>query len=269
MKWFNSFVDLLVVKPKVTAESTPILIASALHQELTPFLKKHKWTPEAHDKNVKRLNFANSKGQKFNLIAYSLNQMGMPLNGVALTKVIEQYNPRYVIFIGSCAGLNPKTSKNKDGNTEGDVLIPEYIYAYDSGKYNDKGEFKIEHRHYDVGRNIRGIAADMLEVKVQGRRFKVTQDCGFCSGASVMSNKERINEITKSSNRKLAGLDMEAYVLACINNQFPLTETLVIKGIMDFGKKKSDSFKKKALDNSATIANDLVKYIIEKADDYL
>jgi nucleoside phosphorylase len=243
-------------------EKYSILVASALREELTPFLKGENWTNAKHDKNIRIFNKTNSRRRNFNVVSYSINKMGMPINGVGLTKVIERYEPKYVIFIGTCAGLNPKSSSNKSGNSEGDVLIPDYIYAYDSGKHNDKGEFKIEHRHYDVSQNLRGIAIDMLE-EIRKTRFEVDTDCGFCSGASVVSNKDMRDAIVNDANRKVAGFDMEAYVLACINNEYPNVETIVIKGIMDFGKKKSDSNKKKAKENCAKIAKELVSYIIE------
>ena len=136
--------------------------------------------------------------------------MGLPVNGVALTNVIRNYEPRYVIFIGTCAGLNPGDNK------KGDVLIPEYVYAYDSGKYDDTGKFKVEHRHYDLSQTIRTMASDMIQKNAK-YKFGIEQNCGFCSGASVVSNKTKRNQIIKGKNRKVAGFDMEAYSLAVIN----------------------------------------------------
>ena len=182
--------------------------------------------------------------------------MGLPVNGVALTNVIRNYEPRYVIFIGTCAGLNPGDNK------KGDVLIPEYVYAYDSGKYDDTGKFKVEHRHYDLSQTIRTMASDMIQKNAK-YKFGIEQNCGFCSGASVVSNKTKRNQIIKGKNRKVAGFDMEAYSLAVINQFCIGVDTIVIKGIMDFGEKKSDLWKEKAKNNSALIANDLINYMIE------
>ncbi|MFB6344074.1 hypothetical protein ACE1ET_20315 [Saccharicrinis sp. FJH62] len=245
-----------------SVDTYPILVASALHEEMTPLLAGKKWSYISDDQNIRQYKVTNSKKRSYNVISYSLNRMGMPMNGVGITKTIEILKPKYVIFIGTCAGLNKKTDTNTNGENEGDVLIPDYIYAYDSGKHNDKGVFKVEHRHYDVSQNLRSIVSDMLQT-IRKPRFKVELDCGFCSGASVVSYKKMRDNIIKSANRKVAGFDMEAYVLACINQLYPNIETIVLKGIMDFGEHKDDKFKRKAKVNSAKIADELINYIVE------
>jgi nucleoside phosphorylase len=235
-----------------------ILIASALNEELNPFLRLHrgKWSYLDKAKSLKTFKIKNSKQTEFNILTYSVDKMGLPVNGIALTDIIRKYQPRYVIYIGTCAGLHPTE------NNEGDVLIPEYVYAYDSGKYDDKGIFRVEHRHYDLSQTLRTMASDMIE-KNSKYRFGIEQNCGFCSGASVVSNKTKRNQIIKGKNRKVAGFDMEAYSLAVINQFCDDVDTIVIKGIMDFGEKKDDKFKTKAKNNCARIANDLIIYMIE------
>lgn len=235
-----------------------IMVASALNEEMAPFIKYHKgnWKYLNKEKTLKTFKIKNSKGTEFNVLTYSVDKMGLPVNGVALTDVIRKFSPRYVLFIGTCAGLHP------DNHNEGDVLIPEYVYAYDSGKYDDKGKFKVEHRHYDLSQTLRTLASDMFEEKAK-YRFNVEQNCGFCSGASVVSNKTKRKQIIDGKNRKVAGFDMEAYSLAVINQFCSGVETIVIKGIMDFGEQKDDKFKTKAKNNCAKVANDLIHYIVE------
>jgi hypothetical protein len=235
-----------------------VLVASALNEEMAPFLKQYKgeWKYLNKEKTLKTFQVKNNKGTIFNILVYSVDKMGLPVNGVALTNVINTYNPRYIIFIGTCAGLQP------ENNHEGDILIPEYVYAYDSGKYDDKGVFKVEHRHYDLSQTLRTMVSDMIE---QNRKYKfgIEQNCGFCSGASVVSNKIRRNQIIRGKNRKVAGFDMEAYAIAVINQFCLNVDAIVIKGIMDFGEKKEDKYKTVAKRNSARVANDLILYMIE------
>lgn len=235
-----------------------IMIASALNEEMHEFTSLHSgnWKYLDSEKIFKKLVIKNSKGTEFNILIYSPDKMGLPINGVTLTNVIRRFNPRNVIFIGTCAGLIP------DDNKEGDVLVPEYVYAYDSGKYDDKGKFVIEHRHYDLSQSLRNMLSDMINSKTK-YKFGVEQNCGFCSGASVVSNKSKRNQIIKGKNRKVAGFDMEAYSLAVINQFCTEVDTIVLKGIMDFGEKKSDKFKTAAKRNSAKLANDLICYMIE------
>lgn len=253
--------DDIIIKRSLNVIPLPIkydfLVASALQEELDPLLKGKEWGYLDEQKIAKTIRVVNSRGYIYNIILYSINKMGMPFNGVAITRIIEQQKPQYVLFIGTCAGLK------KSGNLkEGDILIPDYIYSYDSGKYNDKGHFEIEHRHYDVSSSLICLVNDMIN-KHRKYKFTIVPSCGFCSGASVVSSKEMRNKITQEANRKVLGFDMEAYVIAVINQLYSDVETLVIKGIMDFGENKTDKFKEKAKVNAAKVANDLLNYIIE------
>lgn len=262
--------DVVLIKSQTDAKETSVvvtplpvkhhfLVASALQEEIKPLLKdKKKWEYFDDQKITKTSKLSNSKGNVYNVLLYSINKMGMPINGVAITKIIEQHKPKYLLFIGTCGGLK-KTNKLK----EGDILVPEYIYSYDSGKHNDKGKFEIEHRQYEVSPSLIGMANDMMSIKNKKYKFNVKPSCGFCSGASVVSSKLMRNRITKKANRKVLGFDMEAYVIAVINHLYPDVETLVIKGIMDFGKNKGDEFKEIAINNAAEFAYDLMEYIIE------
>jgi nucleoside phosphorylase len=233
------------------------LVVSALQEEMEPFLKGKKYTYINNQSELKKYVVQNSKGSNYNILCYSSNKMGMPYNGVSISRIIERYSPRYVIFIGTCAGI-----KKGANLKEGDVLIPEYIYAYDSGKYDNKGIFQIEHRHYDVSSSLRTLAHDMIS-KGTNYSFSIKHSCGFCSGSSVVSSKEMVKKIETDANRKVLGFDMEAYVIAVINHLYKEVDTIVIKSIMDFGVNKGDTFKKKAKENSAQVADDLIKYIID------
>lgn len=238
----------------------PFLVASALQEELDPLLALHKHAKYLPDEPMaKTLALFNSNGKVFNIIAYSINKMGMPFNAVALTRIIEKFKPTYVIFIGTCGGL-----RKNNGFKEGDVLIPEYIYAYDHGKYDDTGKFQIEHRHYDVSDLLRTLTADMIQENKKQYRFNFDLQCGFCSGSSVVSFSQMRDRIKKVANRKVMGFDMEAYVLAIIKQLYADVHTLVIKGVMDFGARKKDTHKKAAKQNAATLANDLLKFIVDK-----
>ncbi|WP_317898935.1 5'-methylthioadenosine/S-adenosylhomocysteine nucleosidase family protein [Aurantibacillus circumpalustris] len=235
-----------------------ILLASALQSEIEPILKskKIKWDYLDEQKIIKTASVKDSIGNVYNVLVFSKNQMGMPITGVALTQVIEKYKPKYVLFVGTCAGLKKDKNLNK-----GDVLIPEYIYCHDSGRHGKSG-FKFEHRHYDVGPSLHQMANDMILNSKYN--FNINTDCGFCSGASVISNAQMRDQIIKAAGRKVLGLDMEAYVIAIINQLYTDVETIVIKGIMDFGVRKNDEFKKLAISNAIKVSFDLMNYIIRK-----
>ena len=69
--------------------------------------------------------------------------------------------------------------------------------------------------------------------------------------------------------RKVTGLDMEAYSLACIHNILKEEgkKVAVVKGIMDFGKMKIESEKNNSKElaktNSAQFTLGLIEYIYD------
>jgi nucleoside phosphorylase len=233
-----------------------VLVASALHEEVQPLLKGKHWDYVHEEKHAKTYRVSDVYGTVYHILCYSPNKMGMPYNGVALTKIIEQFGPRILLFIGTCAGFD-KTKKIKKGA----VLVPEYIYDYGSGKHQKK-KFFTEYRPYDVSSSLLTFLEDMINQRSLPYDFNVELSCGFCSGASVVDSRSLKQAIEKKAGRKVLGFDMEAYVIAVINSLYHNTEALVLKGIMDFGVKKTDKDKKRAKANAAKVTDDLVTYLV-------
>ena len=99
--------------------------------------------------------------------------------------------------------------------------------------------------------------------------IKTKTDEHFCSGAAIIDNAAKRDEIKSIAPRKVSGLDMEAYSIACINNILKVEgkKLSVIKGIMDFCENKAGSEKaenkKLAISNSAKFTKELIMYIDE------
>lgn len=236
-----------------------ILVAAALAEELNAFYKIKK---SAFAKKVKlegqvfevkwKIN-----GQQVKVLTYTPNQMGMPYNAAALATVVALHKPDYTLFIGTCACLNDEKK------AYGDVLIPSRVFSYESGKYRD-GKFLPDYISFETGDLLRKKAEE-LKTRVVNT-FQIITDEQFCSGAAVIDDEEKRNHIIDHSARKVTGLDMEAYSVACLNSILkPKHELLVIKGIMDFAKNKftteATGSKELAKTNSAQVAFQLIEYI--------
>ncbi len=268
-----------------------ILVAAALDEELSLFLNREKnekhWDYVDENNLIKSYRVSDVYGNVHHILCYSPDHMGMAYNAVGLTKIIEKYNPKFVLFIGTCADLSGETGanfkkfinrsikflqsliqskdqvdvKNKSLDLkEGNVLIPKYIFDYGSGKHNGD-KFQHEFRPYNVSESLVALANDMLRRKNRSYDFKVDSSCGFCTGSAVVNSKKVRKKIKIIANRKVRGLDMEGYVIAVINH-ICKTEAIVIKGIMDFGSGKTDEYKNAAIENSAKVADDLIAEIV-------
>jgi len=254
------------IKPRQKVQILPpqydYLVCSALQEELMAFYElsssfKKKRHLEEGDVEVA----IKIKNRNVKILTYSSAKMGMPYNAAALMKIISKHNPKYTFFIGTCAGLNKKKQKY------GDVLIPDCVFSYESGKHTEGNVFLPDHINFETDGEIRRYA-EIIKKKF-ANKFNVFTDENFCSGAAVIDNMEKRDKIINDSPRKVTGLDMEAFAIACINNILKVDKKKlsVVKSIMDFGENKSKSEAKKnkelAKNNSAKFAFELLKYIEE------
>jgi len=247
-------------KPVKAKETYNFLIVAALQEELNEFYKVN----QSFKKKAKKDGGAyevtyKSSGQKIKILTYTPNKMGMPFNAAALMNIISIHEPIYTIMIGTCACIAKK-------HKLGDVLVPDRVFSYESGKY-EKGEFKPDYSAHSTGEELRK-QAELLKSEITTAKlgYNVTTDEDFCSGGAVVDDLEISKEIIKNCGRKLSGLDMEAYAIACINTVLKGNkELLVVKGISDYAKEKGKSEeggkKELAKRNSANFAYELVKHL--------
>ena len=256
------FLDAFKTTTSVKAKETyNFLVVAALQEELNEFFKVNQSFKKKKKKEGGAFEISyTSKGKQINILTYTPNKMGMPFNAAALMNIISIHKPIYTIMIGTCACIA------KDHKL-GDVLIPDRVFSYESGKY-EKGEFKPDYATHSTGEELRK-QAELLKSLLTGKlKYNVTTDEDFCSGGAVVDDLEISKEIIKRCGRKLSGLDMEAYSLACINTVLKgVNELLVVKGISDFAKDKGETEskgkKELAKTNSAHFAFELIKHLQE------
>lgn len=244
-------------------ETYNFLVVAALQEELSAFTELTSKLARIKKLSSGAVEYSYKKTIKKNykILTYTSNKMGMAYNAASIMRVIMHHQPLFIFFIGTCAGLN------SDEQKPGDVLVPHFIYNYESGKHTDNGEFKPDHICLETDEEVRKYA-EIIKKKVD-KDFNVFTDENFCSGSAVVDNIEKRKKIVEQIPRKVTGLDMEAYSLACINNILKEEgkKVSVIKGIMDFGQDKTASEKadnkQKAKVNSAKFTLALIEYVEE------
>ncbi len=258
----SSWESLFQTRRIESRETYNFLIVAALMEELNEFynLNEQFSTQEAKEGGAFEVSctIANSNVK---ILTYTPNLMGMPYSAAAIMRIIEVHQPVFTLMIGTCARI-------KGSHDLGDVLIPNKVFSYESGKY-ENGLFIPDYESYSLGENLRKQAERLKAIINKSLSYKVATDIDFCSGAAVVDDSELSEKIIERCSRKLAGLDMEAYSLACINNivRAAQKEVLVVKGISDFAKNKGvaeqQGNKELAKRNSADFAYRLIQHLQE------
>lgn len=247
------------ITPISSRESYNFMVVAALQEELNEFYNQNKGftKPIPKEGGASVISFQYKK-RDVKILTFATNNMGMPINAAQIMKIISLHQPIYTIMIGTCACI-------KKDHKLGDVLIPKRVFSYESGKY-ENGVFDPDYEAKPTGELLRKEAELLKSRIITKLKYNVTTDEDFCSGGAVIDDKAMSDEIVKRCGRKLSGLDMEAYAIACINSiLFPDKELLIIKAISDYAKNKTESEEKGnkelAKKNSSHYAFELIKHL--------
>lgn len=238
------------------------LVVAALQEELNYFIKLLEGSDEQLDSDVEvyKLSLENND---FEILVFTPNKMGMPYTSAKVMQVINKYSPRFIFMIGTCAGIT-KYKKH----ALGDVLIPCRVFSYESGKLQD-GKFLPDYRNYELSNTLLRYATSLVGQFQDKAGYQVFTDEDLCSGAAVIDDSIKIEEIENLGSVKLTGLDMEGYAIGCLNDILRgSNDLLVVKSISDYAVRKGESEGKGnkvlAMKNSADFTFKLIKYIEKK-----
>lgn len=217
-----------------------------------------------------------TKGDQSRKIIAAVNdQMGMVATSALSTKMMMKFRPRYIFLTGISAGIRKK------GVNYGDILIPDICWDYNSGKIS---EFKAKTDDSDQQFTKMIFEPDprslALHASLRAKLVELSNDADFlksihkawtgqsaktelkaivgplASGSEVVASSARLSKI-KEQNRKLIGIEMEAYGLFYACHQYSNQKILpiVIKSVCDFGtKSKNDKHQKYAAFTSTRFA---------------
>ena len=208
--------------------------------------------------------FFERDGQRHKVITCQQSVMGMTATTMLAAKAIEHFRPKYLIMTGIAAGIGEESAQ-----LYGDVIVPDMIWDYTTGKYVGPDESEI--RFGDIGFLPRPVMIntdeDIMDIiretmGAEDNEFHVHVGPMAC-GSNVVANAEIVDKKVKSLFPHTVGLDMESYSLmyAAVNSTEPRPKALVVKSICDFAdSSKSDQYQRFA----AYTSSGYVKYLLEK-----
>ena len=194
--------------------------------------------------------------KEITVIASAVGDMGMAMCSAHAMKIIYTFRPRYLAMVGITAGVS--------GNP-GDIIVADQMWDYGSGKQGVTLEGEAVRSPAPVPILIdAGLKAKLncfarqstttlsaIEAswkgEVGGARLGMKMG-PLASGAAVVADR-RIMDQVQSQNRKLLGVEMEAYGVMCAARMCaePRPRVIVIKSVCDFGDaKKDDRFQRYA-----------------------
>jgi nucleoside phosphorylase len=235
-------------------------VVTALQSELDALIRLAKHHERiSYYRTYHKLTFKHNESE-FVIVAHSLGHMGIAPMAISLMETLNIFTSlKYLAVVGIAAGSD---SNNQDF---GDLLIPETVYNYESGKYTEVKQFfgifpnKIlfdsDKKSYDIDMDIiqkikavtgnQSLLDSIQNEWPQKKSYKLKTHYGnFACGSVVVASNLKIKEIEKAIARKYIGLDMETFALAAINQirVEKIPKLFIIKAITDFADNdKGDS----------------------------
>ncbi|WP_218699242.1 phosphorylase family protein [Acinetobacter harbinensis] len=199
---------------------------------------------------------------KFKIAAIHATDMGMVPTSILTTQLINILKPKVVCMTGICAGNSTEVNL-------GDIVVASTSWDHQSGKremFGDKVIFKNSPQYIPLNHLIKRDFQDLnsvsdfkaLNKEINNISYSPTLRIGpMASSSAVLADRETLDKIVTTQNRKLMGIDMEVFGLysACYYH-FNNIYFFAIKGVCDFAdSEKNDNFQDYAAKNSAFALN--------------
>lgn len=245
-----------------------VLIVAAMYEELEPFLNllgghSLKKLPNKEEYYYKRTDKFGKEVELFCAVHPDYSKVSCACH---TSRMMSAFNADIAIMIGICAGDEKKVSL-------GDVIVSKKLIDYETGKV-ENGEFYPEIKSYEVKNELkqfidRFIADDSFKVITNEIKYE-SHFATIATGTRVVE-QETIFEELRRSDRKVLGIDMEAYAFAeAVKGLNENSYILAIKSVCDFANSsKNDGYHTIAAENSSKWAYSfLTSFITEKEFDY-
>lgn len=195
-----------------------------------------------------------SSGNTLSIITTSTSRMGMVPTSVITTKLVMNFQPKYIFMVGICAGVQEKSNI-------GDIIIGDPIWSYESGKraLDMEGNvvFLPSPHHINLDDGLRNkfrdlkfdntILEDIYESYKDGKPPQVPKlhVAPIGSGSAVISDDSVLKGIADNQNRDILGLEMEGYGLyfAATMTSTSGPKFVLMKSVCDFAdEQKSEDY---------------------------
>ncbi|MFB5400603.1 phosphorylase family protein [Enterococcus faecalis] len=214
--------------------------------------------------------FIDKNGKERRMLLAQQSEMGMSASTYLSTKLIYQFKPNYLIMVGIAAGT-------KDDYGFGDIIVPDTIWNYSSGKFLNENERGLkllpDSKSLHLDARLRdtiyqtNFSEELFRIKknfsgnTPSTELKIAKGPMAC-GAAVVSDFEIVKDWVLAHSRKNVGLDMESYGVfyAATNSYVSDTLPICIKSISDFAdKQKGDDYQNYSAYTSACFAKMLME----------
>jgi nucleoside phosphorylase len=183
------------------------------------------------------------------VVAAFANRMGMTFAATLAMKMIYQFRPRYLAMVGIAAGIRGRCSL-------GDAIVPDLCWDWGAGKFKESEGVPVfeqapEQLCIDSFlktrlQNLSHESAVLEQIRSSWPGEPLNSILRvhvgpMASGAAVLADRDHSVMIQKQ-NRKVLGIDMEAYAIFAAADQSSLQRPtpLVIKGVVDFADPKKN-----------------------------
>jgi len=201
------------------------------------------------------------KDKDIKIVYASQQETGMIDAAIIATELIVNYKPEYLIMIGVLGG------KPNEVNI-GDVVIATRVFTIDKGKIDKLGFHKEAESSNILGAYITKIKSNKKNIEryVEDEDNTRNKDVKLHFGPigcvrQVIDVEGYFKKEIQKIDRKAIALEMESYsiVRACKLANNGKTKPLIVKGVMDNTKDKSDNAKPYASFNSAKVLEYILK----------
>lgn len=236
--------------PQYCYKNFDIAIVTALSTELEPVLQlKYNWKKLTliTDPTVIYYEGEVKIDEKIiTIVAAHAPKMGMVPSAILTTKMCFHFKPKYFFMVGIAAGIKEKVNI-------GDILVSEVCWDWGSGKI--ASDFSPDHTQITIDASIltkletiktNQTLLDNIKNLYLGHKPSETLKMHIgpiASGASVLQNKERVNDI-KKHQRKLIGIEMEIYgVMSALKYSItPSPKGICLKSVSDYGEESKSEY---------------------------
>lgn len=204
--------------------------------------------------------------KEFSLVLLKQTKMGMTAAASLATRAIMAFKPRLIAMAGICGGRKGKTNL-------GDIIVASTVFDHTAGKhYSERFKFRPDAIPLDDAiSDIVSNAAVGDDVLIGNIRRNYGGDCPpgeikvhlapIASGTAVIDNPEVVDGITVVQD-DMAGIDMEAYGLACAAKVFG-TKWIVAKAVQDFADGSKSETEEKVRSFAAFASAELLRLLLE------
>ncbi|NVK19779.1 MAG: hypothetical protein HWE30_13855 [Methylocystaceae bacterium] len=244
---FNDSIDVLWVCALMQPELSEVLNLNWNWQKITKFGRSY---------NLYAGKFIDKSGTERTCWAVPAQRMGMVSTAVMTQYLISKVQPKAIVMSGICAALPGEADLD-------DVIVSDCCWNYESGKWKN-GQFEYSPHQISIESSSSAMLSDFIlhHFPNEGNKHDFNVKAGpTASGSAVVADSKRAQELIKTQNRKVLGLEMEIYGLyeaaSATTRYAPFF--LAAKGVCDFAdEKKGDDHQLSASKSSVTFMNEFL-----------